>query len=214
MPSPANPVTAIGSVDEIDSFVPRPRDVAHTRSMPLDYASYQVDSHQLWEAIGTHERGEALLWPETRHSRTAIAQPFQPDPDSGHEPAAVNVELEKLTESISPSLELSIDDGRADDLRVEELFGRVLLQQHRLLNVPNVLILQTRALPRSSSLVTSPSFDTLRSDASSYPVITRNHSIWRSDIPTLLHNTSLSQISAYHDFYDRTNALKDKLLDS
>jgi hypothetical protein len=35
--------------------------------MSLDYASYQVDLHQLEEAIVTLERGRALLWSEMRH---------------------------------------------------------------------------------------------------------------------------------------------------
>jgi hypothetical protein len=37
-----------------------------THGLPLDYASYRVDLHQLEEAIETLERGRALLWSEMR----------------------------------------------------------------------------------------------------------------------------------------------------
>ena len=40
-----------------------------TRSLPMDYASYRVDQHQLEEAIEVLERGRALLWSELRHLR-------------------------------------------------------------------------------------------------------------------------------------------------
>jgi CHAT domain-containing protein len=59
-----------------------------------------------------------------------------------------------------------------------------------------------------------PPFDTLRSAASSGPVIIINHSRWRSDILILLHDMPPSLISTPHYFYDRATALKDKLLDS
>ncbi|KAI9449759.1 CHAT domain-containing protein [Lactarius psammicola] len=71
-----------------------------------------------------------------------------------------------------------------------------------------------RTSVRSSFLQAHPQFDTLRSAASSGPVIIINHSIWRSDILILLPDTSPSLIPTPRDFYDRARALKDKLLDS
>ena len=76
------------------------------------------------------------------------------------------------------------------------------------------LISQIHALPGFDSFLTSPSFDTLRSAASSGPVVVINYSEWRSDIFILLHNTSPFLIPTCDDFYDRASALKDKLLDS
>ncbi len=185
-----------------------------THSMPLDYASYQVDLHQLEQAIETLERGRALLWSEMRHLRTSIDQLLQADPELGHEFAVINQDLEELTKSVPPSHKLSIDDGPADELRAVDPFGCLVLKQRSLLKEHDNLISQIQALPGFDSFLTSPSFDTLRSAASSGPVIVINHSRWRSDILILLHNTSPSLIPTPYDFYHRASALKHKLLDS
>ncbi|KAI9445638.1 CHAT domain-containing protein [Lactarius psammicola] len=185
-----------------------------THSMPLDYASYQVDLHQLKEAVETLERGRALLWSEMRHLRISVDRLLEADPQLGHNFAAVNQDLEELTKSIPLSHGLNMDDGGADDLRAVDPFGRLLLKQRGLLKERDNLISRIRVLPGFNSFLTSPSFDTLRSAASSGPVIIINYSEWRSDILILLHNTSPSLIPTPRDFYDRARALKDKLLDS
>ncbi|KAN0134210.1 hypothetical protein V8E53_007982 [Lactarius tabidus] len=166
--------------------------------MPLDYASYQVDLNRLEEAIVTLERGRAFLWSEMRRLRTSVDQLLEADPDLGHDFAAVNRDLEQLIKSIPPSYKLSVGDAEADDSDIKAVgpFGRLLLKQ------------------RFDSFLTSPSFDTLRSAASSGPVIIINHSRWRSDILILLHNTSPSLIVTPRDFYDRASAIKSKLLNS
>src|SRR6266702_3671737 len=185
-----------------------------SRRMPLDYASYQVGLHQLEGSIETLERGRALLWSEMRHLRVSIDQLLQVDPQLGHKFAAVNRDLEELTKSIPPSHKSNIDDGAADNLRAVDPFGRLLLKQREFLKERDKLISQIQALPGFDSFLTTPSFDTLRSAASSGPVIIINHSRWRSDILILLHHTPPSLIPTPHDFYDRASALKDKLLNS
>ncbi|KAI9454283.1 CHAT domain-containing protein [Lactarius psammicola] len=185
-----------------------------THSMPLDYASYQVDLYQLEKAVETLERGRALLWSEMRHLRISVDQLLKADPQLGHKFAAVNQDLEELTKSIPPSHGLNVDDGGADDLRAADPFGRLLLKQRGLLKERDNLISQIQALSGFDSFLTSPSFDTLHSAASSGPVIIINHSQWRSDILILLPDTSPSLIPTPRDFYDRASTLKDKLLDS
>ncbi|KAH9010763.1 hypothetical protein EDB85DRAFT_2160829 [Lactarius pseudohatsudake] len=185
-----------------------------THSMPLDYASYQIDLHRFKEAVEALERGRALLWSEMRHLRATVDQLLEADPDLGRKFAAVNRDLEELTKSVPPSHKLSIDDSAADDLRAVDPFGRLLLKHRKLMKERDNLISQIQALPGFNSFLTSPSFDTLRSAASSGPVVIINHSRWRSDILILLHYTSPSLISTPHDFFDRAIALKDKLLDS
>jgi hypothetical protein len=185
-----------------------------TRSLPLDYASYQLDHHQLEEAIESLERGRSLLWSELRHLRVPIDQLLEACPDLGHKFAAVNRDLEELTKSIPPSHKLGMDDGATDDLRAVDQFGRLLLKQRGLLKERNKLISQIQALPAFDSFLASPSFDTLRSSASSGPVIIINHSEWRSDILILLHNMPPSLIPTPDYFFERSCALKNKLLDS
>ncbi|KAH8991557.1 CHAT domain-containing protein [Lactarius akahatsu] len=180
----------------------------------LDYASHRLDLGQLEEAIETLERGRALLWSEMRHLRASIDQLLQVHPHLAHKFARVNRDLEELTKSIPPSHELSIDDGTADDLRAVDPFSRFLLKQRKLLKERDELISQIQELPGFNNFLTCHSFDTLRSAASSGPVIIINHSKWRSDILILLQNASPSLIPTPHDFYHRARALKDKLLDS
>ncbi|KAH9057542.1 CHAT domain-containing protein [Lactarius vividus] len=186
----------------------------NTHSMSLDYASYWVDLNKLEEAIETLERGRALLWSEMRHLRTSVDQLLQEDQQLGHKFAVVNRDLEELTKSIPPSHKLNLDDDAADDLRAVDSFGQFLLKQRGLLKEREDLITEIKALPGFDSFLTSPSFDTLRSAASCGPVIIINHSIWRSDILILLHNTSPSLIPTSRNFYDRACALKERLLDS
>jgi hypothetical protein len=182
--------------------------------MSLDYASYQVDLNQLEEAIVTLERGRALLWSEMHNFRTSIDQLHQVDPGLGQKFTAVNRDLEELTKSIPPSFDLNMDEGAADNLRAVDPFGRLLLKQRGLLKERKDLISEIRALPGLDHFLTSPSFDTLRSAASSGPVIIINHSKWRSDILILLHDASPSLIPTPDDFFSRASALKVELLDA
>jgi hypothetical protein len=182
--------------------------------MPLDYASYQVDLRQLEEAVVTLERGRALLWSEMRHLRASTDQLLQADPQLGQKLAAVNRDLEELTKSIPPSLNLDTDDHAADDLRAVDPFGRLLVKQRKLLKERDDLISQVQALPGFHSFLKSSSFDTLRSAASHGPVIIINHSKWRSDILILLHDTPPSLVPTPDDFFGRASALKDELLDA
>jgi CHAT domain-containing protein len=184
-----------------------------TQSLSLDYASYRVDQHQLEEAIEVLERGRALLWSEMRHLRTSIDQLLSADPVLGHKFAAVNRDLEELTKSVPPSHKLSMDDSAPDDLRAVDAFGRLLLKQRNILKERAKLISKIQPLPGFDGFLAS-SFDTIHSVALFGPVIIINHSTWRCDILILLHNKPPSLIPTPDDFFKRTAALQDKLLDS
>ena len=185
-----------------------------TQSLSLDYASYRIDQNQLEEAIEVLERGRALLWSEMRHLRTSIDQLLSADPVLGRNFAAINRDLERLTKSVPPSHKLSMDDGAADGLRAVDPFGRLVLEHRGLLNERAKLISQIQAMQGLDSFLISPPFNTLRSAASSGPVIIINHSIWRSDILILLHNMPPSLIPTPDNFFELAGTLKDKLLDS
>ena len=182
--------------------------------MPPAYVSYHVEQCQLEQAIETLERGRALLWSEMRHLRAPIDQLLDVHPELGHKFAELNRGLEELTKSIAPSHKLNMGDVIADDFRAGDQFGRLLLRQRGLLKERDRLVSEIRGLPGFDRFLTFPLFDTLRSAASSGPVIIINHFRPHSDILILLHNASPSLIPTPGDFYDRTSALKDKLLDS
>ena len=184
------------------------------REIPLAYASHLVDRGQLEQAIETLERGRALLWSEMRHLRTSVDQLLHADPELGHKFTVLNRDLEELTKSIAPSHKLSREYVLADDLRAGDQFGSILRRQRKLLKARDELLSQIRALPGFDRFLLFPLFDTLRSAASSGPVIIVNLSELRSDILILLHNASPSLIPTPTDFYERAIALKDKLLDS
>ena len=185
-----------------------------SHNMPGAYASYQVERGQLEQAIETLERGRALLWSEMRHLRTSIDQLLDADPELGCKFAALNRDLEELTKSIAPSHEISMNDAVADDLKAGDQFGSLLRRQRELLKERGKLISKIRALPDFDRFLTFPLFDTLRSAASSGPVIIVNHSYPRSDILILFHNAPPSLIPTPTEFYDRARELKDKLLES
>ena len=185
---------------------------AYSHDMPRDYASYQVEQGHLEQAIETLERGRVLLWSEMRRLRTPVDQLLDAEPEKGHKFAAINRDLEELTKSIAPSLQLSMDDAVVDDLRAGDQFGCLLMRQRGLMKERDILISQIRALPGFDRFLTFPLFDTLRSAASFGPVVIINHSEQRSDILILLHDASPSLIPTPDDFYNRAITLKDKLL--
>jgi hypothetical protein len=89
-----------------------------------------------------------------------------------------------------------------------------VVQQRKLLDDRNRLILHIQALPGFETFLKPPSFDKLHSAAARGPVVIINHCRWRSDI--LIQNSphSPSLIPTADDFYDRSNNLRDQLLDA
>ncbi|KAI0298175.1 CHAT domain-containing protein [Multifurca ochricompacta] len=178
--------------------------------LPLDYASYQIQTGRLRKAIETLDRGRALIWSEMRGLRTSIHKLLQVDSSLANRFASVNQELESLTLSVSSS-------GNADDAAAQgpdgmDTFGHLVIKQRKLLEERDQLILQIKALPSFEDFLKVPHFDTLRSAASQGPVITINHSRWRSDIIIILHDSSPSLITTPDDFYERAKGLRDKLV--
>ena len=185
---------------------------ATCHEMPLGYASYQVEQGQLEQAIETLERGRALLWSEMRHLRISINQILEADPDLGRKFAALNRDLEELTKSIPPTHKIGMDDVVSDDVRARDQFGSLFRRHRALLKERDKLISQIRSSPGFDRFLTFPLFNTLRSAASSGPVIIVNHFKLRSDI-LILHDASPSLIPTPTDFYDRANVLKGQVIE-
>jgi CHAT domain-containing protein len=182
-------------------------------TLPLDYASYQVQQGQVKEAIEILEQGRGLVWSEMRGFRTSIDQLCAVNSHLAEEFAAVNRELEVLTTSASPGV-LKGAVGVGDEADEEEMgsLNRVLAEHRKLLHQRNGLIAQIRALPDLENFLMASPFDTLRSAAACGPVIIINHSKWRSDIIILLYNSPPSLIPTTDNFYDRAECLGDQLL--
>jgi CHAT domain-containing protein len=183
--------------------------------MPLDYASYLIDTGCVEQAIETLERGRALLWSEMRGFRSSIDQLIDSCLLLVKRFTSVNRELETLT--VFSTLGVDVDDdssvGGPEGDRMDP-FYRLVTRQRKLSKDRDALVSHIRDLPGFGDFLTPPSYDMLRSAASRGPVIIVNHSKWRSDIIVLLQDSPPSIISTPGDFYDRANRLKDKLLSS
>jgi CHAT domain-containing protein len=182
----------------------------HYERLPLDYASYQAQIGRVKEAIETLERGRSLLWSEMRGFRTSIDQLLMVDSRLAEKFAAVNRDLEALTTSGSP--DILIGDGEVNCGVGTSPFGRIVVEQRKLLAERNSLITQIRSLPHFDDFLMSPSYDTLRCAAICGPIVIINHCKWRSDILILLHDSHTLAITMPDDFYGRAIELRDRLV--
>ena len=181
----------------------------YIETLPLDYASYQIHTGQVNEAIETLEQGRGLMWSEMRGFRTSTDHLRTVDLPLAETFAGVNRELEALTTS-NPA-DVWMDNGEVDGGEGVGLFGRIAKKQRELLDKRKSLILQIRSLSGFENFLTSSSFDTLCAVAACGPVIVINNSTWRSDIIILLHDSPPSLITTSDDFFGRAKGLKDQL---
>ena len=179
-------------------------------TLPLDYASHQIDIGQLEQAVETLERGRGLIWSEMRGLRMSIDQLRLVNFPLAERFAATNKDLEALTTSSSAGMWPNEDQSESDELM--DPIGRLVIAQRKLITERDRLISQIRSLPGFGTFLTAPPFDTLRSAAKHGPVIIVNHSQWRSDIIILLRDSPPSLIPTTDNFYERAKYLRDQLL--
>ena len=179
-------------------------------TLPLDYASYQVELGQLEQAVETLERGRGLLWSEMRGLRMSIDQLRLVNLPMAERFAAINKELEALTTSSSAGI--WPNEGQVNSDELMDPFGRLVIKQRTLVTERDSLISQIQSIPGFETFLMTPSFDSLRSAADRGPVIIINHSGWRSDIIILLRDSPPSLIPTADNFYERAKHLKDRLL--
>ena len=179
-------------------------------TLPLDFASYQIDIGFFQQAIETLERGRGLLWSEMRGLRMSMDQLRLVNLPLAERFAAINNDLEALTTSNSAGI--WPNEGQADGDEMMDPFGRLVIKQRALVAERDTLISQIQSLPGFETFLMTPSFDTLRYAAECGPVIIINHSTWRSDIIILLRDSPPSLIPTPNNFYECAKQLRDKLL--
>jgi hypothetical protein len=184
------------------------------QTMPLDYASFQINLGRFEEAIETLEQGRALLWSEMRGLRSPTVQLIEEDTPLAKRFAEITQELEALTISITPSGRPEMEDSVVQGRDGTDPFGRLVVKRRKLVEERDVLVSQIQGLPGLEGILTASSFTTLRSAASRVPVIMINHCLWRSDILIIVHNYLPSFIPTADDFYDRANQLRDELVEA
>jgi CHAT domain-containing protein len=184
------------------------------QTMPLDYASFQINLGRFEDAVETLEEGRALLWSEMRGLRTPMARLIEGDSPLVKRFAEINQELEALTISITPSGRPEMEGGVVEGRDGTDPFGRLVVKRQKLVEERDVLISQIQGRPGLEGMLSAPSFTTLRSAASRGPVIIINHCKWRSDIIIIFHNSLPCSIPTADDFYARANTLRDELVEA
>ena len=148
-------------------------------TMPLEYASYQIHTDQVEQAIETLERGRALLWSEMHGLRTSVDQLREANSPLAEQLVAINEEIEELITSIDPDASGAAEAGDGGlggpSLRGMDPLGRLVMKQRKLLEAREVLVSQIQVLPGFENFLKATSFDNLRSAASCGPVIIINH---------------------------------------
>jgi hypothetical protein len=187
--------------------------------MPLDYASFHIESGRFEKAVETLEQGRALLWSEMRGLRTMAAQLQVSEGDLPlvKKFTEINHELEALTISVTPSarLETETEDRVSHGNNWTDPFGQLIIKRQKLLEERDTLISQIRSRPGLQGFLTTPSFSTLRSAALRGPVIIINYCQWRSDILIVFHKyLPPCSIPTANDFYARANRLRDELVEA
>ncbi|KAI9432548.1 hypothetical protein H4582DRAFT_2192548 [Lactarius indigo] len=172
------------------------------RGLPLDYASYQIETGRIKQAIETLERGRALLWSEMRGLRTST--------DQLQRFAAINRDLERVTMSVAQNENMEMGDGEAGPGM--DAFGRLLLRQRKLSEERGSLITHIQSLSGLGNFLKPLPFDALNCAAIHGPVIIINQSRWRSDIIILHKDSPPSVIFTPPNFHNRANQLRDQLL--
>ena len=180
------------------------------KTLPLDYASYQIRIGRLDRAIETLERGRALLWSEMRGLRTSTDQIRLADSRLADKFAAINTQIGSLTFAFLPTTSANGGDSDTEGM---DPFGRHVVEQRRLLDDREKLISQIQALPGFDTFFKPLSLSALYSATCNGPVIIINHCKWSSDIIVLLHDSPPSLIPTSDDFYARARKLQERLLE-
>ena len=184
------------------------------QTMPLNYASYQINVGQIEEAVETLEQGRALLWSEMREFRIPVAKLAEENSSLAKRFTDVNQKLQGLTISVTPSGRQEIEGGATQVRDGMDPFGLLVIERKKLVEERDALILQIQSRPGLEGFLRAPSFTALRSAASRGPVIIINHCEWRSDILIIFHNSLPCSLPTAKNFYDRANKLRDELVEA
>ncbi|KAI9454649.1 CHAT domain-containing protein [Lactarius psammicola] len=182
-------------------------------AVPLDFASYYIETGVLKRAVESLEQGRSLLWSEMRGLRTSMDRLRLSDGDGAvlaERFVAINGELE----SIATSSEAPEDSERPrdDEHHIPDAFGCMMDKVHELERKRAEIADQIRALPGFEDFLRAVPFDALQTAAACGPIVIINHSRFRCDIIIVLHDSSPVHIPMVEDSYSRTIKLKELLL--
>jgi hypothetical protein len=129
--------------------------------IPLEYASFQIESGELERAMETLEQGRALLWSEMRGLRTSVDQLRPVDSILADKFLTISKALEAVTTSVSlhEDTETGLDSAQVHD--GVDAFSRTLrvqqkLRQEREAVIANPSIARLRNIFEGSSIPNPP----------------------------------------------------------
>ncbi|KAI0251109.1 CHAT domain-containing protein [Lactifluus subvellereus] len=164
------------------------RDIEAIRSLPMDAASYAIESCAYEEAVEMLEQGRALLWSGMRSLRTPL--------DHLHEVG--NSLADEFTE-ISQALEAIITTTHVRDFK------------RRLSGELEKVVLRIQALPGFENFWRPIPFRHLQIAAMGGPVVIINLSKYRSDILIVRSNHLIVHIPTPTNFFHRVTKLTHQL---
>ncbi|KAH9996406.1 CHAT domain-containing protein [Russula compacta] len=180
-------------------------------AVPLECASYYIETGSLERAVEILERGRALLWSEMRGLRTPIDQLRAGDHATLAERfVAISEELERITTGATTTVSSAPTATHART----DAFGQMMEDVRVLERARGEIVDQIRLLLGFEDFLRAVPFETLQTAAARGPVIVINHCRYRSDIIIVLHDSAPVLIPTAPEFYARTAGLKESLLEA
>ncbi|KAI0252357.1 CHAT domain-containing protein [Lactifluus subvellereus] len=190
------------------------RDTVVLRSLPMDAASYAMESRAYEEAIEMLEQGRALLWSGMRSLRTPLEHLRKVDKSLADEFTEISQALEAIitTAHVRDFVQTPAqtdDDG--DAIGRKDTFARDLAEKRRLSGELDKVVLRIQALPGFENFWRPIPFRHLQTAAMGGPVVIINLSECRSDILIVRSNHPVVHIPTPTNFFDRVTELAHQL---
>ncbi|KAI0245800.1 CHAT domain-containing protein [Lactifluus subvellereus] len=190
------------------------RDIEPLRSLPMDAASYAIESRAYEEAIEMLEQGRTLLWSGMRSLRTPLENLHQVDNSLADEFTEISQALEAIITTTDVRDFVQTPAGTDDDGVVigrKDTFAHDLAEKRRLSGELDKVVLRIQALPGFENFWRPIPFRHLQTAAMGGPVVIINLSEYRSDILIIRSNHPVVHIPTPTNFFDRVKKLAHRL---
>ncbi|KAI0252395.1 CHAT domain-containing protein [Lactifluus subvellereus] len=184
------------------------------RSLPMDAASYAIESRVCEEAIEMLEQGRALLWSGMRSLRTPLEHLRGANRSLADEFTEISQALEAIittthVHDFGQTLAGTDDDGVA--IGRKDMFARDLAEKRRLSGGLDKVVLRIQALPGFENFWRPVPFCHLQTAAMGGPVVIINLSEYCSDILIIRSNHPVVHIPTPTNFFHRVTKLAHQL---
>jgi CHAT domain-containing protein len=190
------------------------RDIDHLRSLPMDAASYAIESHTYEEAVEMLEQGRALLWSGMRSLRTPLDHLREVDRSLADEFIEISQGLEAIITTTHIRDFVQTPAGTDNDgvaIAINDTFARDLAEKRRLSAELDKVVLRIQELPGFENFWRPIPFRHLQIAAMGGPVVIINLSEYSSDILIVHSSHPVVHIPTPANFFDRVTKLANQL---